>query len=298
MTSRVVALLILCISVSELRAQSRSGVLWAESNLVLVPVTVTDRMGASVTGLTKENFTVFEDKIPQRIVSFGTQDAPCSVGIVLDASGSMLQTMGRAKIIVERFLTGADPQDDFSLWTVSTRPASYSGFSSDLGALWKEVLRIKPEGHTALIDTIYLSVNRVRSGRNRRRALLIVSDGMDNHSRYTEHELMRLAMESDVQIYTVSVGSSLGPKKAVQAHEDRRGRSLLEDIAEKTGGLSFVAGDRAQIDQIATKIGQAIRNQYVIGYKPDTSMRDKWRTIKVKLNLQNLNVYARGAYYR
>src|SRR5258706_7197036 len=115
MIARVVALLILCICVSEMRSQSRSGVLWAESKLVLVPVTVTDRMGASVTGLKKENFTVFEDKIPQRIVSFGTQDAPCSVGIVLDASGSMLQTMGRAKIIVERFLTGADPQDEFSL---------------------------------------------------------------------------------------------------------------------------------------------------------------------------------------
>ena len=130
-----IALLILCISALQLQAQGRAEApLQSQVNLVLVPVTVTNRTGATVNGLTRENFTVFEDKIPQPIVSFSLQDAPCSVGIVLDASGSMVKILGQAKTIVDHFLRAADPRDDFSLWTVSTRPESYFGFSSDPGA--------------------------------------------------------------------------------------------------------------------------------------------------------------------
>jgi Ca-activated chloride channel family protein len=297
--SSSIALLALCISAGQLHAQRRAEApLQSQVNLVLVPVTVTNRTGATVNGLTKENFTVFEDKIPQPIVSFGLQDAPCSVGIVLDASGSMVKILGQAKTIVDHFLRAADPRDDFSLWTVSTRPESYFGFSSDPGAIWKEVARVKPDGHTALLDTIYLGVNRVQSAHNRRRALLIVSDGMDNHSRYTQRELMRAAMESDVQIYTVALGSSSGTSKAIQMSEERRGRYFLKEIAENTGGLDFTVKGIGDVAKVATNIGLALRNQYVIGYQPQTSTLDKWRSIRVKLNLPNTNVYARSGCYR
>jgi Ca-activated chloride channel family protein len=213
----------------------------------------------------------------------------------------MLRLLNRSRIIVERFLREADPKDRFSLWTVSTRPAGYEGFTSDLTALWQQVMRIKAGGHTALIDTVYLGVNRVRSARNSRRALLVISDGMDNHSRYTAGELLRIATEFDVQIYTVAVGTGPGAAKAIWSQEERRGRWLLEDIAAKTGGMSYALDldSDEEISRIAARIGQALRNQYLIGYQPrDTSSGDRWRTIQVKLNLPHATVNARSGCYR
>ena len=296
----VIAIVILSASVSQMFASAGpQDPLRTRVNLILVPVTVTDRRGATVNGLARENFTILEDNTPQNILSFSIQEAPCSVGIILDASGSMLRTMRDAKIVAERFLTAANPEDDFFLLTVSTRPASYSGFTSDLDALWKDVLLTKPGGRTALIDTIYLGVNRVRSARNHRRALLIVSDGMDNYSRFTHSELMRVAMETDVQIYTVAMGEFPRNRKPIELQEERHGRSLLRDVAQKTGGLYFEATRPADVDEVATNIGRAVRNQYVIGYqRPDGGGAERWHSIKVKLNGSNANVNTRNGYYR
>lgn len=277
------------------------------AQLVLVPVTVTDHYGKTIEGLREENFTVLDDQAPQQIVSFSTSDAPCSVGLVLDASGSMRDSLRTVKELTRAFLGTANPEDEFLLLTVSTDPEPISGFTKDVAALEKSVESAKSGGTTALIDTVYLGLTRMRNAGRPRRALLILSDGMDNHSRYSKNELMRAALEADVQIYTITtdgipdVTIPFRPalvRKPWDNGEQNQGRTLLEDLADKTGGLHFRVRNDAGARDAAIKAGAAIRNEYVIGYQPrDPGDTGKWHRVRVKLDVPRLNVYARNGYY-
>ena len=278
----------------------------ADSQLVLVPVTVTDHYGKTVEGLRQENFTVLDDQAPQRIVSFSIADAPCSVGLVLDISGSMRDSLHTAKEVTRAFLGTANADDEFLLLTVSTDPEPISGFTKNVAALENNVESARSGGATALIDTVYLGLTRMRNAGWPRRALLILSDGMDNHSRYSKSELMRVALEADVQIYTIitdGIPDGTFPvrpamiRKPWDNGDQSQGRSLLEDLADKTGGLHFRVRSEGARDA-AMRAGQAIRNQYVIGYQPpDPADSRKWHRLRVKLDVPHLNVYARNGYY-
>jgi Ca-activated chloride channel family protein len=278
----------------------------ADTQLVLVPVTVTDHYGKTIEGLREENFTVTDDQAPQRIVSFSAADAPCSVGLVLDISGSMRDSLHTAKEVMRAFLGTANPEDEFLLLTVSTNPEPISGFTQDLSSLERSVESARSGGATALIDTVYLGLTRMRDAARPRRALLILSDGMDNHSRYSKSELMRAALEADVQIYTIvtdGIPDGTFPvrpamiRKPWDNGEQNQGRSLLEDLADKTGGLHFRVRNEGAGDA-AMRAGQAIRNQYVIGYQPlDPGDSGKWHRLRVKLDVPRVNVYARNGYY-
>jgi Ca-activated chloride channel family protein len=279
--------------------------------MVLVPVTVTDHNGKTIGGLRVEDFNILDDQKPQPIVSFTSEDAPCSVGVVLDVSGSMRNILGSAREIADAFFGTANPEDEFLLLTVSSQPESLSGFTTDVAALEKTIEYAHPGGMTALIDTVYLGLNRMRQAHRPRRALLIISDGMDNYSRYSEAELSRVALEADTQIYTIildnptagAVGGvapfrpSMVAKPIDQARQ-RQQPSLLDKISEKTGGLHFHVSNSAQAKQAVIKTGQALRNEYLIGYQaPDTSTSGKWHRVRVKANLPKVNVYARNGYY-
>jgi Ca-activated chloride channel family protein len=283
----------------------------SSTQMVLVPVTVTDRYGKSIEGLQAKDFNILEDQISQQIVSFGNEDAPCSVGLVLDISGSMRNALASAKGVAQAFFQTANPQDEFLLLTVSTQPEATSRFTSDIADLEESIGRTRPNGMTALIDTVYLGLNRMRKARHPRRALLILSDGMDNYSRYSKNELLRAALEADVQIYTIIfdngiAGASTGgipfrpsmiskPGDQGQAHQ---GSDLLEDLSNKTGGLHFHARNDIEAREAAIKAGRALRNEYVIGYQPASSgPTGKWHRIRVKSNVPKLNVYARNGYY-
>src|ERR1022692_2336689 len=166
---------------------------------------LSDHRGATVNGLDRANFTVFEDKAPQAIVAFSAEDAPASIGLIFDTSGSMRDKLNVAKAALRAFVDNANSADEAFLFTVSTRPDISSAFTSDLGSLAESAHLLSAGGDTALIDTIYAGLERMRSASNPRRALLILSDGMDNHSRKSKGELMRLAMEADVQIYAIRI---------------------------------------------------------------------------------------------
>jgi Ca-activated chloride channel family protein len=278
----------------------------ADTQLVLVPVTVTDHSGKTIQGLSQDNFTVLDDQASQQIVSFSTADAPCAVGLVLDISRSMRDSLQTAKEVTRSFLGSANPEDEFLLLTVSTNPEPISGFTKNLASLERSIDSARPGGATALIDTVYLALTRMRNASQPRRALLILSDGMDNHSRYSKSELMRVAIEADVQIYAVitdGIPDGTFPvrpamiRKPWDNGEQNQGRSLLEDLADKSGGLHFRVR-REGAGDAATKAGQAIRSQYVIGYQPPAA-RDsgKWHRLRVKLDVPHLNVYARNGYY-
>jgi|HubBroStandDraft_5_1064220.scaffolds.fasta_scaffold09789_2 Ca-activated chloride channel family protein len=304
---------LLLLTGGEIAAQStaRLAAFRTNTQMVLVPVTVTDHNGKTIEGLRADNFKVLEDQSPQQIVSFTAEDAPSSVGLVLDVSGSMRNALDMAKGVAHSFLQTANPEDEFLLLTVSTQPDTVSGFTTDIADLEEGIGRTSPGGMTALIDTVYLGLNSMRKARQPRRGLLILSDGMDNYSRYSKGELMRAALEADVQIYTIIVGNGSGGSstggapfrpsliaKPIDQAREHEGPNMLEELSEKTGGLYFRAQSDIEAREAAIKAGRALRNQYVIGYQPPSSgTTGKWHRIHVKSNLPKVNVYARNGYY-
>ena len=266
-------------------------------DLVLVPVTITDPMNRLVTGLEKENFQLFEGSAGQEIKTFSSEDAPVSLGVIFDSSGSMSSKMDRAKDAVVEFFKTANPQDEFFMITFSDEPEVVSDFTSSVDEIQGKLVFTVPRRRTALLDAIYMGVTKMRQAKYAKKALLIISDGGDNHSRYTENEIKALVKEADVMVYAIGIYD-----RYFQTQEERLGPELLGQIAELSGGRAFTVENPNDLADVATKIGIELRNQYVLGYRPQNGLRDgKWRKIKVKLlppkGLPPLKVYARTGYY-
>ncbi len=266
-------------------------------DLVLVPVTITDPMNRLVTGLDKDNFQLFEGKDQQEIRNFSSEDAPVSIGVIFDMSGSMSSKIDRAREAVSEFFKTANPQDEFFMITFSDQPQEVSDFTQSVEDIQGKLVFTVPKGRTALLDAIYLGVSKMRQAKYTKKALLIISDGGDNHSRYTEGEIKSLVKESDLLIYAIGLYDHY-----FASEEERLGPSLLSDIAELTGGRAFTIDNPNDLADVATKIGIELRNQYVLGYRPNKPGHDgKWRKIKVKLlaprGLPPLRVYAKTGYY-
>jgi Ca-activated chloride channel homolog len=266
-------------------------------DLVLVPVTITDPMNRLVTGLEKENFQLYEGSSQQEIRTFSSEDAPVSLGVIFDSSGSMSSKMERAKDAVIEFFKTANPQDEFFMITFSDEPEEVSDFTSSVDEIQNKLVFAVPRRRTALLDAIYMGVSKMRQAKYPKKALLIISDGGDNHSRYTENEIRAMVKEADVMIYAIGIYD-----RYASAIEERLGPQLLSDITELTGGRAFTIDNPNDLGDVATKIGVELRNQYVLGYRPTKVVRDgKWRKIKVKLlppkGLPPLRVYARTGYY-
>ena len=269
----------------------------ARVDLVLVPVTITDPMNRLVTGLEKDNFQVFENKERQEIRHFSSEDAPISLGVIFDVSGSMSNKIDRSKEAVVEFFKTANPQDEFFVVSFSDEPELLSDFTSSVEDIQSRLVTASPKGRTALLDAIYLAVAKLRNARYDRKALLIISDGGDNHSRYTEGEINSLIKEADVQIYAIGLFD-----QTPRTQEERMGPALLAEVTDVTGGRTFTIDNPNELPDIATKIGIELRNQYVLGYRPSKAVHDgKWHKIKVKLNppkgLPPLHVYAKTGYY-
>ena len=265
--------------------------------LVLVPVTVTDEVNRLVKGLEPGNFELFDSKHPQEIKHFSSEDVPISLGVVLDTSGSMNSKMKVAREAVVEFLKMANPQDECFLETFSDRPEENSDFTDSIETIQSKLAFTFPKGRTALLDAVYLALSKMRHARNSKRALLIISDGGDNHSRYTEKEVEALVKESDVMIYAVGIYDTY-----FQTQEELLGPSLLNEISSVTGGHAFTLSNPNDLPLVAKVIGTELRNQYIIGYRPDASQRNgKWHKIAVRLKhlkgTPPLHVYAKAGYY-
>jgi Ca-activated chloride channel homolog len=266
-------------------------------DMVLVPVTVTDPMNRLVTGLEKEDFQVFENNGEQKIGSFASEDAPVSIGIVFDLSGSMNSKLVRARESILQFAKTANPQDEFFVIGFNDRPELIEDFTSSIEDLQARLATVRAGHRTALLDAIYYGVAKMKDAKHERKALLVVSDGGDNRSRYTEGEVRSKVRESDVQIYAMGIFDPYAPTP-----EERMGPQLLQSLTEESGGRMFQVDDVDELSDIAEKISTELRNQYMIGYKPKEVSRDgKWRKVKVKVNpppgLPPLTVYARTGYY-
>lgn len=269
-------------------------------NRVLVNVTVTDSYDRIVTGLDQSNFQIYDNKVQQNILSFSTEDAPISVGVIFDSSGSMADKIQKSKEAALQFFNTANPQDEFMLINFSDSPNLISGFTSRFSNLQDRLLFVKARGTTALLDALYLGMMEMKKATTNRKAILIISDGGENHSRYTEHDIRELVKESNVEIYAIGVFEPLSSRN--RTPEEAAGPGLLSDLADMSGGRMFSVEDPDELPDIAEKISIELRNQYVIGYKPSDLVNDgRWRRIKVKLKpprgLPPLQVYARTGYY-
>jgi Ca-activated chloride channel family protein len=271
-----------------------------DTTLVLVPVAVNDPMGRFVTGLDRENFKVFEDKTEQEIKQFSSEDAPMSVGIVFDTSGSMGSKLNTSRKAVAEFLKTANPQDEFFLVQFNDRPELVTGFTPDTEDLQNRLVFTQSKGRTALLDGIYMAMNTMKKAKNPRKAILIISDGGDNSSRYTESDVKREVRETDVQIYAIGIFEPQSSRG--RTPEEQSGPALLGEISEQTGGRHYAVDNLSELPDVAAKIGIELHNQYVIGYSPKNGVRDgKYRRIQVRLvktvGLPTLKAIFRTGYY-
>ncbi len=254
-----------------------------DSTLVLIPVTVTDPLNRPVTGLEKDHFRLFEDKVEQNVLQFSSDDAPLAVGLVFDISGSMGRKLHKSRQAAAEFFKTANPEDEFFLVEFNERPKLSVGLTSRVELIQNRLTFSHAKGRTALLDAIYMSLHEMRKSRKPRKALLILSDGGDNSSRYSEREVRNLVREYDVLIYAIGIFEPVATRG--RSAEELSGPGLLSELAEQTGGRHFPVENINELPDIAAKIGIELRNRYMLGYRPTNQQRDgKYRHVQVKLN--------------
>lgn len=238
----------------ELSPRRGLGLIRTNVDLVMVPVSITDDLNRPVTGLDRNNFEVFENKVPQPIRNFSAEDVPVSIGIVLDISGSMGQKLDRAREAVTEFCEEANPRDEFFLITFSDEPRLVTDFTTKTEDTENDLLTVRSKGRTSLLDAVYMALEKMHSARYARKALLILSDGGDNHSRYTERDVKAAVKEADVTIYAVGTYDTY-----FATQEEQLGPDLLRSITEPTGGMAFTLTGAAELPAVAHNIGVRLR---------------------------------------
>ena len=268
-------------------------------DLVLVNSTVTDSGGRSLTGLDRNHFHVWEDNVEQAIQYFSTEEVPVSVGIVFDMSGSMNGKISIARDAVMTFLKTGSPNDEYTLVEFNNRPQVVQDFTSDIIEVQNRIALVSPSGWTALYDAVYLGMQQLRRAHNPRRALLLITDGEDNHSHYTFSDVKEIARESNIQLYTIDVGGYSIPMGTRGNRSVLPGRAVLEELVSLTGGQAFFTTDVRKLEDISSRISEDLRNQYVLGYIPTNSSKNgKWRKLRLKVNPSSqVSVHAKSGYY-
>lgn len=266
--------------------------------MALVNVTVEDPQGHTVGGLDKQNFKIYEDGIEQKISAFSNEDVPISIGVLFDVSGSMANKIDRARGAAIEFLRAANPRDEFFLVDFNDHAELASHFTPSIEELQSRIMFASPEGRTALLDAVYLGLSQMRAAKNSKRALLIISDGGDNHSRYSENDVRNFLKEADYQLYAIGIFDINHMGRKSQA---RYGWMMLSELTEMTGGRVLPVASLSDLPRVASRIGTELRNQYVLGYKPsNTRHNGNWRKIKLKLKCESqphLKAYTRAGYY-
>ena len=279
--------------------KEQDGPIIFNTDLVTFTVTVTDTYGRYVSGLNKNAFTVLDEKQPQDIAFFSDDDAPVSVGVIFDVSGSMGgDKIKRARDALSRFIQTSHNADEYFLIAFNSRAQLLLDKTRDGNAVLDKLMYVQTKNNTALYDACYLGVEKVQRGTHPKRALLLISDGQDNNSRYTFSEVRRLLKESDVVLYGIGIlsGSDAGSSMGME------GQGILDELANVSGGKAFFPRTAAEMDDIFEQIALELRHQYSIGYKPPNFVNDgKWHHIKVKVTpprgLPRLFVRSKDGYY-
>lgn len=267
------------------------------TDLVTFNVSVTDREGRAVSGLKKQVFNVFDNKVLQDINFVSDEDAPASVSIVFDTSGSMNEKkIKQAKEALADFIKTSQIRDEFFLVDFNTRARLLLSRTRDSDAVLNKFTYLEPNGNTALFDAVYLGSEKVLQGAHPKKIVLIISDGEDNNSRFSFGDLRRRLQETGVVIYAIGFGGYFTPKGGMS------GRAILDELASTTGGKAYFPNDSIELNEDFDRIAQEIRHFYSISYYPtDFTPDGKWHRLQVKLNFplgsQHLTVRTRAGYY-
>jgi len=265
-------------------------------NMALVPVTVLDTMGHNVLGLDRDNFRVIDGSQPVPIVSFGQSDAPVSVGLIFDCSRSMRDKFRIARLAPAQLYKQLNPDDESFLITVAETATLKQDFTSAFNDIQNALLFSNPTGTTSLLDGVYMGLQHIKKAKNPRKALIVVSDGGDNNSRYTLQELAKIAQESDTQIFSICLFEK------PQTMEEFDGPALLTKLAQASGGINYMIQGPNDMHTAFGKVGVTLHNQYVIGYyPPENAPAGKFRKVTVQLlvpkGLPKLQIYSRNGYF-
>ena len=268
------------------------------SDLVLVPVTVTDRLNRPQTDLRPEDFIVYESQKAQKIQYFSSEDSPISVGLLVDISQSMTKKIDTERAAVAEFFKNANPEDDYFVIAFNHGPRVLSDVTRSTSGIETELGLVKPGGSTALLDAIYLGVDKLQHAQYSRRALVIISDGGDNSSRYKLREVKNAVAESDVMVYAIGIFDS-GPFKTF---EEKMGKLWLSSITDVSGGRTVTVTNSYLLPEATAQISRELRNQYVLGYHPaDKAVSAGWRKIRVAVSRSSeagpLRPYYKKGYY-
>jgi Ca-activated chloride channel family protein len=272
----------------------------ADASMVLVPANVIDAVGAPVGNLHKEDFHVFEDGVEQTITDFALEETPVSVGFLFDSSSSMRNKMRQSSQAASAFFQTANKDDEFFLVEFSESARLSVPFTTDANEVYKHVSHAKPLGRTSLLDAVHLALVQMKRARHTRKAIVIVSDGGDNRSRYTAGQIKNAMQESEVQVYSMGIFDPVDQRK--RTPEEKNGPQLLGELSQASGGQYFSVDNLDDLPAIGARIGQELRSQYLIGYSPANVARDgKFRTIQVTLaspaQAPDLEVRYRRGYY-
>jgi Ca-activated chloride channel homolog len=272
----------------------------ADSNLVVIPVSVTDTMNRFVLGLRKEDFRLTDNGVEQPIAHFSGDDVPLSIGLAFDTSGSMDFKMSTSRDAAALFLKALNPDDEAFLVEFNDKVDLTVGFTAQSNEIRNALQKVQPSGMTALLDAVKFGLSEMKNAKNPRKAIVVVSDGGDNHSTYTAAQIEALVREADVEIYAMGVFDPLA--SLVLSPEEISGPRLLSEIATQTGGRAFAASAPGDLPSVATRIAIELRNQYVIGYYPKERVKDgKYHTVEVKLSqppgVPTLKMHWRQGYY-
>lgn len=247
--------------------------------LVLVPVAVSDAMNRPVLTLKRQDFELYEDEKPQEIRYFGAEAEPASVAILVDVSKSMTDKLDTEKAAIGEFFKNADPRDEYFAIAFSNRPRLLADSTQSVEEMQSKLTTVEPGGSTAMLDAVYLAESVLRSARYKRKAIVIISDGGDNASRYTLREIKQIVEESDVQIYAIGLFETF----FFNTLEERMGKRWLSEITDVTGGHTVTVDSRTKLPEAAGEISREIRSTYVLGYTPGRGIPNRWRRIKIRI---------------
>jgi Ca-activated chloride channel homolog len=260
-----------------------------QARLVSLTVTVSDTLGRFVTGLQQRHFQIFDDGVKQEISHFSDDDAPLTLGIIYDVSGSMSDLTSRSFQALRRFFDTSHPDDEYFIVAFNDRARLVQDFTTSPGDIMSRVIYVKAKGSTALYDGVYLGLEKAKQGRHQKKALLIISDGEENSSRYSGRELREMLTESDVPVYSIGVSQFYS------------GMGTLQSLSGWSGGMTFAPADEPQTRDIYTRIALMLRHQYVIGFYPtDAASPVDWHKVRIVINapkgLGRLSLTYRNGY--
>jgi len=272
----------------------------ADSNLVVIPVSVTDAQNRFVLGLGKQDFHLFDDGVEQPVSHFSGEDIPLSIGLAFDISGSMDYKLKTSAEAARLFLKALNPGDEAFLVEFNDKVNLSVPFTGRTADLQSALENVQPGGMTALLDAMKFSLNEMKKAKNSRKAIVVISDGGDNSSTYKPAQIEELVRAADVEIYAMGVFDPL--ISLLTPPEEVSGPKLLSEIATQTGGRAFAAAGAGDLPSVAARIAIELRNQYVLGYYPKNQARDgKYHNVEVKLTqppgIPELKPHWRQGYY-